>query len=280
MPNELVAIYGRHLMPASGRPQPSPPAGVAYPTHGSIAPADSPRGRLPLHLQYRFDTPGKYEIRFIGFQLQTTPGKLMQPVQIDESDWTEIELLPYTGAQRAAWIQDQVSKMPSSPGLLVGDAIPSLLAVPDELALRAILPELYHSDDLVRRYVAAALPLFDSALLRMELTKLVREKGPTEEIARILDAREDLFEGGHAALLSLLPPFLKSTSPLVQAGALLYLAWAQNHDWGKTPEFRNQLSTTVLEAAPAILDRGDAQSQQMLSIVLGSIHSDDSRNLL
>lgn len=248
--------------------------------NGSIAPADSPRGRLPLHLQYRFDVPGTYEIRFIGTRMEPEPGRGIRQVQVDESDWTEIELLPYSDAQRRNWIQEQISKMPSSPGLLVGDAIPGLLAIPDELALRAILPELYHSDDLVRRYVAASLTMFDEALLRKELTPLVREKGPTEEIARILDRSEDLFEGGHQAFLGTLPPFLNSASSLAQAGALQYLAWGQNHDWGKTPEFQNQLSTMVLPAAPNILEHGDAHSHQTLAEALGSLKSTASRDLL
>lgn len=170
--------------------------------------------------------------------------------------------------------------MPSSPGLLVGDAIPGLLALPDQLALRAILPELYHSDELVRRYVAASLTMFDEALLREELTPLVREKGPTEEIARILDGREELFEGGHQAFLGTLLPFLKSVSPLAQAGALQYLVWGENHDWGKTPEFQNQLRTMVLGAAANVLEHGDARSQQTLALALGSIKSVASRDFL
>jgi hypothetical protein len=246
--------------------------------NGSIAPADSPRGRLPLHLQYRFDVPGAYEIRFIGTQME--PGRGLRPVEVDESDWTAIELLPYSDAQRKNWIQEQNSKMPSSPGLLVGDAIPGLLAVPDQLALRAILPELYHSNDLVRRYVAASLTMFDDAVLRKELTPLVREKGPTEEIAGIVDGSEQRFEGGHQAFLGTLPPFLKSASLLAQAGALQYLVWGQNHDWGKTPEFQSQLSTMVLGAATNVLERGDARSQQTLAMALGSIKSDASRDFL
>jgi hypothetical protein len=185
---------------------------------GGIAPVGSPQGRLPLHLQYRFDAPGKYEIRFIG-----TAG--LQTVPVDESDWTEIEILPYSDAQREKWIGERISKMPARPGMLVGDAIPDLLAWPDALALSGILPELYDRDDLVRRFAAASLPMFDSALLAKQLTALVRAKGPTEEIARILDGHEELFDGGHRAFLATLPPFLNSASPRAPAGALQYLIW-------------------------------------------------------
>jgi len=249
--------------------------------NGSIAPADSPRGRLPLHLQYRFDVPGRYEVRFIGTRMEPDPHAGIHSVQVEESDWTEIEILPYSAVQRELWIQEQVSKMPSSsPGLLIGDVIPGLLALPDQLALSAILPELYHSGVLVRRYVAASLPMFDTALLAKEITPLIREKGPTEEIARLLDGREDLFQGGHQAFVAALPSFLNSASPVLQAGALQYLIWEQNHDWGKTPQAENQRSAVVLNAAPGILERGDARSEQLLAEALGSIKSDASRNLL
>jgi hypothetical protein len=264
-----------------------PPGGMAISgrLNGSIAPAGSPPGRLPLHLQYRFDTPGRYEIRFIGTRLDfgSVPGvheMQIHQVQVDESDWTEIDLLPYSDAERGNWIQEQIAKMPSSPGLLVGDAIPGLLAVPDQLALRAILPGLYHSNDLVRRYVAASLTMFDNALVANELTSLTRDKGPTEEIARMLDQKEELFRGGHQALLAAMPGFLNSGLPLQQAGALQYLVWSQNHDWGKTAEFKTRLSAMVLGAAHGILESSDARLQQLLAEALGSIKTDPSRDLL
>jgi hypothetical protein len=242
--------------------------------NGSVAPADSPHGRLPLHLRYRFDVPGKYEIRFIGTRFR--PGMILT----DESDWTEIQVLPYSDAQRREWIREWMAKMPTSPGLLLGDAIPSLLAFPDASALAAILPELYHPDDLVRRYVEASLTLFDPALLKKQLTPLVREKGPTPEIAGLLDQREDLFEGGHQALAATMPAFLNSASPLIQAGALQYLIWESNHPWAKTPEFEKQRSVLILNAAPAISQSQDAHVQQLLAEALGSVKSDAARDLL
>jgi len=274
-----VRFNGIMLKPFEN-PQSDGPMVFAGLLNGSIAPADSPRGRLPLHLQYRFDVPGRYEIRFIGTRMEPEPGRGIQNVQVDESDWTEIEILPYSDAEREKWIEERIAKMPTSPGLLVGDAIPDLLAVHDALALSAILPELYDRDELVRRFTAASLTMFDSALLAKQMTALVREKGPTEEITRIVDQHEELFVGGHQAFRATLPQSLNSDSALAQAGALQYLIWEENHDWGKTPEIRNQRTDLVLKAAPAILDRGNANLQQLLAEALGSIKTDASRDLL
>ena len=250
------------------------------PGNGSVAPEGSTHARLPLHLQYRFDLPGKYEVRFAGSRMDVAPGAGFRTVVVDESDWTEIEVLPYSDEARRRWIQVRAWQMPASPGLLVSDAIPGLLAVPDELVLPAILAELYHSNEVVRRYAAGSLTMFATAVLRRELTRLVLAKGPTEEIARILDGREELFESGHDAILRTLPQFLNSGPPLVQAGGLQYLAWGQNHDWGKTPEFRRQLSAMLPQAARNVLEHGDARSQQTLALALGALKTDVSRGLL
>ncbi len=256
------------------------PGGISGLLNGSVAPAGALRGRLPLHLQYRYDVPGKYEVRFIGTKLEIDRQHGIRTVPVDGSDWTEIEILPYSAGQRRKWIQEQIAKMPSSPGLLVGDAIPGLLAFPDELALSAILPGLYHPDPLVRSFTLASLRMFDSALVAKTLTPMIREKGPSEEIARLLDFREELFEGGHRAFVALLPRFLMAASPEVQAGALQYMVWEQNHPWGKTPESQAQRNAVLLRAAPRLLQRGDPRTLQLLAEALGSVKTDGARELL
>jgi hypothetical protein len=260
---------------------PYPPGGIdgSGLLNGSIAPPDSPRNRLPLHLKYRLDTPGAYEVRFIGTRLDLQ-GPHIHEVAVDESDWTEIELLPYSETERRNWIQAQVAKMPSSAGLLIGDAIPGLLAMPDELALDAILPELYNSNELVRQYVAGSLPMFDSALVAKELKPLIRDKGPTDEIARMLDQTEILSPDERQTILAGLPGFLSSGSPEVKAGTLQYLIWGQNHDWGKTAQFRSEFSAMVMDAAPAILEGSNAGLQQLLAEALGTLKTDAARDLL
>jgi hypothetical protein len=118
---------------------------------GSVAPQDSPRSRLPLHLMYRFDQPGVYSVRFTA-----------RSDKDSQSDWTEIVVEPYSDAQREAWLENEVVKARSaSAGELVGDIIPSLLAFPDDAALSVLLTLVDHPDGLVRQFARISLDLFD-----------------------------------------------------------------------------------------------------------------------
>ena len=256
-----------------------PPRAYAMPGNGGgvMLAADMP---LPLHLQYRFDVVGKYEIRYIGTRMEPDPPRGMRTVVVEESDWTEIEVLPFSEARRREWIRERVRTMPSSPEQLTGKAIPELLAVPDAAALAAILPQLYHSEQSVRYYVAMSMRVFDAAMVAKQLTPMVREKGLTEEIARLLDENENLFEGGHDAFIAVLPGFLNSPFTLAQAGALQYVVWEPNHDWGKTAEFQARRAALVMSTAPGILERGGAHLHQLLALALGSIKTDASREML
>jgi hypothetical protein len=69
---------------------------------------------LPLHLQYRFDEPGRYEIRYIGTRMEPDPLHGMRRVVVEQSDWTGIEIEPFSDAQRAEWIRERAREMPSS----------------------------------------------------------------------------------------------------------------------------------------------------------------------
>lgn len=256
---------------------PAPPGGVGGSFLSGVTETDMP---LPLHLQYRFDRPGKYEIRYIGTRMEPVPPHGIRRVTTDVSDWNEIEVQPYSEAQRTEWIRVRGREMPTSPEQLVSKAIPELLAMPDAAALRAILPELYHPDESVRRYVVGSLGMFDDEVVAKQLTPMVREKGATEEVTRLLDQNENLFEGGHEAFLALLPEFLNRPSALAQAGALQYIVWEPNHDWGESEGVQAQRAGLVMGAAPEIVQRGDAHLQQLLALALGSIKTEASRDML
>lgn len=120
-------------------------------------------GRLPLHLLYRFDQPGKYSVRFTAKKNGTI---------LYQSEWTDIEIEPYSQQKRDEWLQSVEAKI--SPGSKnLDDIVPSLLAWPDERELALLLKVIPVNSagcmnyDCVRlAFGTAALAAFDNALLR------------------------------------------------------------------------------------------------------------------
>ena len=162
------------------------------PGGGSCAPPSSPTGRLPLHIFYRFTRPGHYRVRYVQHeQMWTgsytglrTPGGAAKPDKLLlTSEWIEVEVKPFTLAQRRAWQRERLAHPPGDVGLLVGDYLPSLLASPDAEVLPAFLNALYHKDSQVQSFAMGSLCYFGKDTLTRELPKLIKEHGPTPLLA-------------------------------------------------------------------------------------------------
>lgn len=154
-----VRRNGQPLAPI--RPQPTD--GGLF-SGGTVAPQDAPRSRLPLHLFYSFDQPGTYSVQFTGWRFGPD-GRT--PQIASQSDWTDIVVHAISEAQRDAWLQAEAARIQSAtPGQLVGDIIPSLLAFPNEKALLVLAPLLLHPDNLVRQFARCSLAAFDDAVVR------------------------------------------------------------------------------------------------------------------
>ncbi len=119
---------------------------------GSIAFSTEPhfKGRLPLHLQYRFDQPGIYQVR----RIERRPFSNNAP-KID--DWTEVEILPEDVAGRQRWRAVRKVNAPDNAADLVSDFLPGILGVPDDESLDLLIPYLYHPDRMVREYAMYGL---------------------------------------------------------------------------------------------------------------------------
>ena len=126
--------------------------------------------RFPLHLAYRIDAAGTYSIRLTC----TRDSKVVM-----ESAWTDIEVQPFSQPEKEAWLARMEVRIESAPrSELVDDIVPSLLASPDESALRVLLP--VYSDWLARgnytngdifivSYLRNSLAAFDREMLRRSL---------------------------------------------------------------------------------------------------------------
>jgi hypothetical protein len=114
------------------------------------------RDRLPLHLQYRFDQPGTYEVRL------TMPHHFEDDVA-SVVDWTKIEILPADNVARARWLADQVANAPDDPADLLADFLPNILGNPDVETIKILQPYLQHPDRLVRDYAKHGLTYWPDA---------------------------------------------------------------------------------------------------------------------
>ena len=109
-------------------------------------------GRIPVHLQYRFDQPGVYEIRYT-----VREGWLPTSAVQVQSAWTRIEIQPGGPRERARWLAEMAAHAPTDATSLLSDYLPSILDIPDEQSLQLLLRYLYDPDDLVRRYAMYGL---------------------------------------------------------------------------------------------------------------------------
>jgi hypothetical protein len=110
--------------------------------------------RLPLHLLYRFDEPGMYEVRLT---LRDLPVEASASKTRLQSEWTPIEVLPANHYQRAQWLEDVRNRHPMDVEELLSDVLPSLLGLPDEVSLAIVTSYQDHPDERVRRLAANGL---------------------------------------------------------------------------------------------------------------------------
>jgi hypothetical protein len=156
---------------------------------GSYSPASRAQAdRLPFHLLYRFDAPGRYEVRYtllsspIGFPPLPLEGRT-------RSEWTLIEVLPANPGQRSAWLQSLRERAPSDPAELLTDILPSLPGLSDDASLEMLAEYLYHANASVRQYAMHALSSWPEKSTVPILQELLKNRGPNEEATRYLTRR-------------------------------------------------------------------------------------------
>lgn len=125
---------GKPIVPA---PVPHPRASLA--SSGGICREGAQPSPFPLHLLYRFDQAGAYAVRLARIQ----PAPSGANPAVPDSDWLEFPVAAESDAARDSWLQSMADKLKSAPpDTLIMDVIPSLLAWPDEKALKVLLPLL------------------------------------------------------------------------------------------------------------------------------------------
>jgi hypothetical protein len=227
------------------------------------------RGRLPLHLLYRFDKTGSYEVRYQGYDFRL----LYEKHVLARSPWLRFEVHDFSAARRNEWLATMQRTVPKDPVELVSEFLPSILALPDAAVLPLVEQSLYDANNTVRDYSVYALYSFDDGLIAGRIPDLVRQRGVTPNLAYFLSWKRSLFKNQLADLARSVLPYLESPVPLLRAGAMKALVFLR-------PDTVGAMDAAVLKSAESLIGRHDSETLQYLAEYLGGIKTDPSRSLL
>ena len=222
--------------------------------------------RIPLHLQYRFDQPGIYEVR----HTVRNPFLKDAPHTIDPP-WTPIEILPGTPTERTKWLKELSARAPSDAADLLTDFLPSILGIPDRESLDLLCGYLYHPDRLVRKYAMYGLTYWPDDEAGKVVVNLARTRGPSDVSVRFLLHRRQLSAD---PVIEAAIPYLRSDSPIFLRGAVTAFYQTGVPEHALSPAIRVRAETALIEAADHIVSAGDDQLRSDYAATLGMCRDD------
>ena len=171
--NQVEVKQNGRLLPAvTGFPA----AGRSGGTCGGLGEEGIAESKLPIHLQYLLTEPGTYMVRFTRREYRRE--KRGEQI-VEQSDWLPMHFRVAPPRTVEQWLTGELAALPVTPGRLLGDALPSLLASRDPRVLRLMIDTSYNPDPLVAAYAANSLELFDPMQVRPVLLSVLHGEGPT-----------------------------------------------------------------------------------------------------
>ena len=234
-------------------------------------------GSIPLHVMYRFDQPGVYEVRYVERMPWGEPNapNLVSP-------WTRIEIQAGTPAERAQWLAEISSHAPSdATGLLTG-YLPDILGVPDDRSLQLLTPYLNYPDAMVRQYVSYALSYWPGEQASKAVLAGIRAQGPSEDSARLLSFSKEMITVPEAeAAVQVALPYLKSDSAISLKGAIDMVGWialAENSQISGA--LKKRAADALIDAEGQVVGLGNREIANTYAAVLGSMKDDRAGKIL
>ena len=249
---------------------------------GSIAPQGSPENRLPLHLGFAIDRPGRYSVRWtvIGEDFsrlnQTGPREQL----LAESNWLDFDVADSGQAERDNWLTSTLAAQPGDAGRYVGDYLPSLMAaMPDRRAAQAVLDGLYSGNSVIRSCALAALEKFPARVSTPLVMESLHQRGPSGSLAYFVSWHAAWFQDRRDEIVNTSATFLRSNDDMVAEGALRMLMLARGFDWkGDTATLRS--ADSAVEAETQALTTRTGPVAQALAQYLPGIKTPASRERL
>ena len=245
------------------------------PFMGSSAPPRSPTGRFPLHLQYHFDGPGNYLVRFLvadGFGTQRPPTV--------ESDWTPLRVQPSTAEQRRQWVARMKTNAPTDPGILVGDYLPSLLVSPTDDVLPVFAQHAQDPNSQVSACVMECFPCFTAEAQRREVLHLLRTRKLNIEIVAYLGSARSVLQPVVSELVDIVLPYLKSESGHELDLAFRALGTLRSYSLAGHPQVPAKIDEATQNAIPHIMSFHTSEPLKPFVEAIGAVKSDQHREWL
>ena len=233
-------------------------------------------GSIPLHLMYRFDQPGIYEVRYVKRVpfVDAAPPAVVSP-------WTPIEIQPATPADRAKWLAEVSAHAPSDATSLLSGYLPDILGVPDERSLELVVPYLYHPDNLVRQYVAHGLAYWPGDQAKKAVLAALRSRGPSEDSARVLSSTREKTTADEEEAVQIALPYLKSDNTILLKGAIDTVAWI---GLGEKSQISGELKTraegALIDAVAHVVALGNPEIANVYAGVLGTVKDERAAKIL
>jgi hypothetical protein len=220
-------------------------------------------GRLPLHLQYRFETPGIYEVRYTR---KVDQFGTRRDEALFRSDWTPVEVKPAASATIASPTQDPVE--------ILSDFLPGILGFPDGERLSVVLDYLYHPEETVRQYAANGIGYWPDDEIRRRLSALVRTRGPSDVfVDRIMTSAPELAE----AMFS----HLRSDDPVIVRGAVTAASRVvSTYQQLFSDAVKTRAEEALIAAVEHVISVGDSQTITNFAAALGAMRDERGHQIL
>src|ERR1035437_4480020 len=246
------------------RVQLPPSGGHSGPACGWVSAPGSPESRLPLHLQYPILEPGVYLVRYTRSEYLHGQNEVTE-----QSEWTPLEVQRPASGYVDRWLAPELSSGPTSPGLIVADFLPALLASHARAALHVVLEETYNSDQIVGMYAGNSLPLFDPELVRQETLSVLKGEGPNDFLAYAPSSSREILKTISEQLAAVALANLNSDNPQRVLGAIHSLVLLSDPSFGLGPETVHNVSRSLDSSVDHVVGQRNAKAAWWLANYFG-----------
>lgn len=292
--NRLELLYdGKSVPPRTVRPVSLGGGGsTPWPIISSINASDciraaiynpSPGKRLPLHIWFNIQQPGRYALRW-NYEWPEFQGNKPVTKRVS-SAWITFTVRQPSAEDREKWLRTLVAHPDQSSVDLLSDYIPSLVAAaPDERALHVIANRLYSFDQLAGM-AAEALAFFPEDHVRAAIFELIQKQGPTDFLAHLVSYNSfglDADPNQRAQMTRTCFSYLRSSDPATAAAAIEMVLFNVHDDRQPVmdPKLVELADNEILRAAPDIAAAGQEDPDRELILYMRSIDRGEDHQLI